>query len=229
MINPISALFFILTFIFYVGFRKLYLTHKKWWLTPLLPSVFFLILLTLWWDVPFEDYFRYNQLWIWFLGPVTVAYAVPLFEYRELAKKYWRSLLIGSVFSIFLSIVLGLLITRLLGLDVFMQKSFLTRSISTPFAIVSMAAMGESEFNMAIVFISIVGIFTNLSGFFWLQFFKIKNPVAQSVAMGCVGHGLATARSFEKGTNYGVISSLSLMIAGMITMTIAPLYNLFFF
>ena len=57
--------------------------------------------------------------------------------------------------------------------------------------------------------------------------FKITNPVAVGVSIGTASHAVGTSKAFEIGETEGAMSSLSIGIAGVITVFLAPLcYNL---
>lgn len=166
-------------------------------------------------------------MFVWLLGPVMVAYAVPFYEFRHLIKSHYIALLGGTFVSIAVSLALGLLLTRIAGLEPWVQKSFLLRSISTPFAFAAADSINADK-SLTMVFLVIMGIFSNTTGLIWFYFFRIRSIVAQGITFGNVGHGTATAKAFEISSDHGVLSSLSLILAGIITMLIAPLFLLFF-
>jgi putative effector of murein hydrolase len=60
------------------------------------------------------------------------------------------------------------------------------------------------------------------------RFFRIKNPVAQGVSIGTASHALGTTKAMEIGEVQGAMSSLSIGVAGVITVFITPvLLNIF--
>jgi putative effector of murein hydrolase len=54
------------------------------------------------------------------------------------------------------------------------------------------------------------------------RFFRIKNPIAQGVAIGTSSHALGTTKAMEIGEVQGAMSSLSIGVAGVITVFITP-------
>ena len=50
----------------------------------------------------------------------------------------------------------------------------------------------------------------------------IRNPVAQGVAYGTAAHVIGTARANELSPLTGAVSSLSLVVAGLLTAAILP-------
>jgi len=55
------------------------------------------------------------------------------------------------------------------------------------------------------------------------RFFRITDPVAQGVALGTAGHVIATTRANELSPLIGAVSSLSLVVAGLLTAVLFPL------
>ena len=55
------------------------------------------------------------------------------------------------------------------------------------------------------------------------KLFKIKHPVAIGLALGNSAHAIGTSKALEFGEIEGAMSSLSIVIAGLLTVIIAPL------
>ena len=93
--------------------------------------------------------------------------------------------------------------------------------------------MGVSEEAGGIVTITIVsiiltGIFGNIIGEAWFKLVKIKEPIAKGLALGTASHAIGTAKALELGEVEGAMSSLSIAVAGIMTVVVAPLFmNLF--
>lgn len=65
--------------------------------------------------------------------------------------------------------------------------------------------------------ITITGIIGNIMAPLFCKWFRLKDPVAQGVAIGTSSHVIATARAFEMGELIGAVSSFSLTVAGLVT------------
>ena len=60
------------------------------------------------------------------------------------------------------------------------------------------------------------------------KLFKIKDPVAIGTAIGTSSHAGGTAKALQLGQTEGAISGLSIAVAGIMTVVVAPLFmNLF--
>ena len=55
------------------------------------------------------------------------------------------------------------------------------------------------------------------------RWFRITDPIAQGVAFGTAGHVIGTSRANEMGPLTGAVSSLSLVVAGLLTAVLFPL------
>ena len=60
------------------------------------------------------------------------------------------------------------------------------------------------------------------------KLFKITDPVAQGVAFGTAGHVIATTKANEISPLIGAVSSLSIAVAGVMTVVIVPLLSVFY-
>lgn len=82
--------------------------------------------------------------------------------------------------------------------------------------------------SITVVAIIVTGIFGSIIGPFLDKIFKINDKVAMGIAMGNASHAVGTARAMELGETEGAMSSLTIAIAGIITVIIAPpLWNFF--
>ena len=57
-----------------------------------------------------------------------------------------------------------------------------------------------------------------------LKALRITNPIAKGLAMGTSSHGMGTARAMEMGPVEGAMSSLSICIAGIMTVAGATFF-----
>ena len=71
--------------------------------------------------------------------------------------------------------------------------------------------------------IAITGITTNMFGPAFCRIFRITDPVAQGVAFGTAGHVIGTSKANELNPLTGAVSSLSLVVAGLLTAAAFPL------
>jgi putative effector of murein hydrolase len=75
--------------------------------------------------------------------------------------------------------------------------------------------------------ITVTGVGANMLGVLFSKWFRITDPVAQGVAFGTAGHVIGTAKASELDPLTGAVSSLSLVVAGLLTAVIFPVLTSF--
>ena len=95
--HSMSVLCFALTLAAYVLVKKLYRRHPYLLLSPALFVPFLMILFMLAFDVSYDTYMEENQWIVWMLGPATVAFAIPIYEYRQVMKNHAIAICLGIV------------------------------------------------------------------------------------------------------------------------------------
>ena len=198
--------------------------HKKWkysLLNPLLIANVLIIGFLCATGISLETYNLGGDYISFFLGPVTVVLAVPLYRQLENLKKFWFTILAGITVGSLTSVLCVILCGKLLGLGKVLTLSLLPKSITIPMGSVVSEQIGGIP-SVTIIAITITGITGAVTAPMVCKFFRIKNPVAQGVATGTASHALGTSKALEMGEVQGAMSSLSIGIAGVFTAVVAP-------
>ncbi|CAM8796032.1 LrgB family protein [Burkholderia pseudomallei] len=217
----ISAGCFALTIALYFASKRLYACRKTLFFSPLVLVPAVLVAFVALTGIPYAVYFRDTRWLMWLLGPATIAFAVPIYEYRELMKRHWFSLAVGVVVGIAVAICGSLLLSKLLHLSPELQRSLVTRSVSTPFAL-AVSDRIHAPRDLTALFVIATGICGMLVG----EFVLALVPLRSRLARGAAAHAVGTAKAREIGSEEGVVSSLTMMIAGVAMVLIAPLLTL---
>ena len=80
---------------------------------------------------------------------------------------------------------------------------------------------------ITVAVILITGILGNMIGEGVCRLFRIKEPIARGVAIGTASHAIGTARAMEMGEVEGAMSSLSIAVAGLLTVAFASVFSFF--
>ena len=175
------------------------------------------------------DYDVYNEGAVYIsylLTPATVCLAVPLYEQFELLKKNWKALLIGILSGCIASMGSILAMTVIFSLSHEEYVSFLPKSITTAIGMgVSDELGGYVSIKVAVIIIT--GVLVNMIGENVLKLFRITNPIAKGVAIGTASHAIGTAKAMEIGEIEGAMSSLSIVVSGIITVVGASIFAQF--
>ncbi|EIN02854.1 TIGR00659 family protein [Burkholderia sp. YR290] len=221
----IAAGCFVLTVVLYFASKALYARFKSPWLTPLLavPAVLAAIVVIA--RIPYAVYFQDTRWLMWLLGPATVAFAVPIYEYRDLLRRHWISLTVGVTVGIIVAVGGSLALSKLLHLSPELQRSLMTRSVSTPFAL-AVSDKIHAPKDLTALFVIATGVCGMLFGELVLALVPLRTRLARGALFGAAAHGVGTAKARELGSEEGVVASLTMMIAGVVMVLLAPLFGM---
>jgi len=203
--------------------RLLQKKTKKAFCNPLLIGIILVIIFLLIFDIEYDVYFESAKMLGYLLTPATVCLAIPLYEKIQLLKENWKAIIggiaIGTLVSLFSILVIGLL----LNMEHAQYVTLLPKSITTAIGLgVSEELGGYGTITVACIVIT--GILGNVCAEWVCKVFQIKSPIAKGVAIGTSAHALGTARAMEMGRIEGAMSSLSIAVAGIMTVVLAPLF-----
>lgn len=216
-----------LTLLFYYASKWLYQRKRTLLLMPLLLAPTLLVAMVLSLHISYTDYMAESRWLLWLLGPATVAFAIPIYEHRQLICRYWLTLTLGVTISILVAVSSTVLLARLFGLPELLQRSLAMRSITTPFAVEATRAVG-GQADLTALFVVLTGVIGMVLGESILTVLTIRSRMGRGAGLGASAHGAGTARAYQMGNGEGVISSTVMMIAGMMTVLLAPLLGRIF-
>lgn len=190
---------------------------------PLLVSIIAVIIFLLAFDIPYDSYYAGAKYLSYLLTPATVCLAIPLYEQVELLKKHSKAIIAGLVSGVLTSAVSVLLLAFLFGFDHREYVTLLPKSITTAIG------MGISEelggyVTITVAVIIVTGVIGNILAETICHLFKIEEPVAKGIAIGSSAHVLGTVKAMELGEVEGAMSSLSIAVAGLLTVVAAPIF-----
>ena len=158
-----------------------------------------------------------------FLTPATVCLAVPLYTQIEKLKKNFPAIMIGILSGVLTSLGSVLLMARLFGFSHQEYITFLPKSITTA---IGMSVSEELGGIVAITVTSIImtGVFGNIICEAVLKLFGIRNRIAKGIAIGTSSHAIGTTKAMEIGEVEGAMSSLSIVVSGILTVILADIF-----
>jgi predicted murein hydrolase (TIGR00659 family) len=218
----IAAVCLVLTVALYFASKALYARFRSPWLTPLVAVPAVLAAVVVLAHIPYPVYFQDTCWLMWLLGPATVAFAVPIYEYRELLKRHWISLTVGVTVGIVVAVGGSLMLAKLLHLSPELQRSLMTRSVSTPFAL-AVSDKIHAPRDLTALFVIATGVCGMLFGELVLGLVPLRTRLARGALFGAAAHGVGTAKARELGSEEGVVASLTMMIAGVVMVLLAPM------
>lgn len=218
----LTGISFFITIFCYAGAKYLYKKSRSALLSPLVICPFILIAIILSFHISYEAYSAGTQWITDMLQPAMVAFAVPLYKYRMLLKKYALEIAGGVFGGSMIAVISSVLYGKWLDLTPQLLDSLAPRSITTPMAMNISQTIGGVP-AMTAGFVIITGIVGIVAGPFILRWLPIQHQVSKGMLLGMGAHGAGTARAYEIGSLEGAIASLTMIVAGIITVMIAPM------
>lgn len=203
----------------------MWLKRKTGWplMNPLLVAIVLVICTLLLLDVDYPTYQRGANVISYMLTPATVCLAVPLHQQVEQLKKNYRAVLIGITSGVLASLVSILILALLFHLNHTEYVTFLPKSITTAIGIGVSEELGGNV-SLSVVSIIVTGVLGNIFAEGFLRVMKIEEPIAKGIAIGAASHAVGTSKAMEMGAVEGSMSSLSIVICGIMTVAGASLF-----
>lgn len=204
---------------------------KKRWnfalFNPLLLGIVFSVAVLLVFRIDYSSYLNGAKYVNFLLTPATVCLAVPLYEKFELLKKNALAVMLGIGAGVVASAATVFALSALFRLDLSMFATLLPKSITTAIGMdVSVELGGYASLTVAAIIMT--GVLGNICAEGACHLFRITSPIAQGVAIGTASHAVGTSKALEMGEIQGAMSSLSLVVAGLLTVVFAaPVASLY--
>ncbi|PKU24367.1 LrgB family protein [Telmatospirillum siberiense] len=200
-------------------------THRRlgrWWTSPLLVTWLACFALTLSLHATYGEYIRGTHWLVSLLGPATVAFAMPIYEQRDLIRRHWPILAIGIVAGTVIAIGSSWALASALDLSPSLRLSLLPRSISTPFALAFAEDVGGVP-ELAATCVVITGLIGASLGELVMKWLPLRSSFARGALFGMGAHGAGTARARQVGAEEGSIAGLVMVLAGLASVLVAPI------
>lgn len=193
---------------------------------PLLVSAILIIIILLITGIDYDTFDQGAQHLTYLLTPATVCLALPLYREVKILKENMVTILIALLAGCLTCFGFVFLMGLFLQLDRTLIVSLLPKSITTAIAIgLSEEIGGISGITVAAVIIT--GIISSVVANTIFKLFHIDDPVAQGLALGASGHAIGTSKALELGEVQGAMSSLAIVVTGIMTVILAPFFTSF--
>lgn len=168
-----------------------------------------------------DSYQEGVKLMSWLMTPATVCLAIPMYEQFQALRKNLKAILAGVVAGALSCLTVLLVTCLILKFDRNLTISLLPKGITAAIG-VSLTELFGGTPSITTLGISVTGICGNMFGTTFCKLFRITDPVAQGVAFGTGSHVVGTAKASELDPLSGAVSSLSLVVAGLLTALLFP-------
>ena len=191
-------------------------------ISPLLFATLLCIAVLLVFDIDFEVYNRGAQYLDVLLTPATICLAIPLYRQYELLRRNAVAVLAGSVAGVAAHMAGCLLMLAVFRLEAAEFITLLPKSITTAIGKSLSAELGGYP-AITMAAIMITGLFGAAIAPVLLRLFRVRDPLAQGLAIGTASHAAGTSTAVQMGEVQGAASSLAFVVTGLLTVVAAPL------
>jgi len=197
--------------------------HRRWRVIPPIVGGCLPIMVCLWlMREPYSEYNRGGSALTWWLGPATVALAVPMYRNGLVL----RGILHRISLAVMIGAVLGMVVAGgsawLLGAPLPIIMSTIPKSVTTPIAIeVCQQLQGLPQITIAMVILT--GVLGATFGPSLLKLVGVRNDRAIGAAIGTSSHGIGTASLIRHSEMQSAVSSWAMAAAGVFTSALASL------
>ena len=215
------------TLVVYVAASRAYVAlGQAPWANPVLWSVLALSLGLLATGVAYPTYFSGAQFIHFLLGPAVVALAWPLWQRRDVVRRYWQRLLVAALVGGVAASGSGLLLGWAVGLPREVLLSLVPKSVTAPVAMGVAQQIGGVP-ALSAAFAVIAGLAGAMSAKYLYALLRVPTTragwIARGFALGTASHGIGAARALQVDAEAGAYAGLALGLQVLLQATLIPL------
>ena len=192
-------------------------------LIPLMISIIFVVGVVLLFKLDYPSYKKQAEILNYLLTPATIALAIPLYQQLSLLRKNLLAVICGIISGVFASMSSVLAMSVLFSLSHEDFVTLLPKSITTAIGMGVSEELGGIQ-TITVAVIIVTGVLGNVIGEGVCKLFRITEPISRGLALGTAAHAIGTAKALEMGEIEGAMSSLSIAVAGLLTVVFASFY-----
>jgi len=189
---------------------------------PLLIAAVIIILFLKVGNIEYQTFHQGSQYIAYLLTPATVCLALPLYRQIQVLKSSLFPVLAGLTAGAVTCLVLIIGLAYIMKMETVLVISLLPKSITTAIAIGVAEELGGIS-GITVMAVVVTGLFSTLIADIVFKLFRIKDPIAQGLALGASGHAIGTSKALKMGEIQGAMSSLAIVVMGIIIVVFAPL------
>ena len=158
----------------------------------------------------------------WLMTPATVCLAIPMYEQVQVLKKNLKAMAAGIAAGAVCCLGMVLLWAVLFRIDRELTVTLLPKSVTSAIG-VPLSTINGGIASVTTAAIILTGIIASVLGTTLCKLFGLKDDISRGVAFGTAGHVIGTSKANELSPLTGAVSSLSLVVAGLLTALVMPL------
>ncbi|MEE0944941.1 MAG: LrgB family protein [Clostridia bacterium] len=192
-------------------------------LNPMLIAVVLVIAFLLITGTSYETYNNSAKYLSYLITPTTVSLAIPLYRRLSILKKNPTAIIMSLASGVISCLISIYALCILMKCNFEVYATLIPKSITTAIGIDLSTELGGNA-SLTATAICITGLTGTIFADIILKLFRITHPVAMGLAIGCSAHALGTTHAMELGEIQGAMSSLAIVISGLMTVILGPLF-----
>jgi predicted murein hydrolase (TIGR00659 family) len=172
-------------------------------------------------DIGYPSYRSATEIIAFWLGPATVALAVPLHRQAHRLTGFLVPMVIGIALGAVVSIVTGYVLVRALGGSEVLATTMAPKAATTPVSLAISGSVGGIP-ALTAVFAIVIGIVGAVAGPWALDLLRIRDRRARGLALGAASHGIGTSRALREDETEGAFSGLAMGLTALATSLLVP-------
>ena len=189
---------------------------------PILVGVLLVLLVMALTGLENSTYQGANVRLSWLMTPATVCLAIPMYEQVQVLKKNLKAMAAGIAAGAVSCLGMVLLWAVLFRIDRELTVTLLPKSVTSAIG-VPLSTINGGIASVTTAAIILTGIIASVLGTTLCKLFGLKDDISRGVAFGTAGHVIGTSKANELSPLTGAVSSLSLVVAGLLTALVMPL------
>lgn len=171
--------------------------------------------------ISYDDYMAGASAIHFWLGPATVALALPLHRQWHRIRRAVLPIGIGVGAGAVVSVLSAVLVTGALGGGEVLQLTLAPKAATTPVSIALAEQIGGVPPLTALITV-LAGVSGAVLGPWVLDLVRVRDEQARGLAIGAVSHGIGTSRALLEGATEGAFSGLSMALSALATSVAVP-------
>ena len=189
---------------------------------PLLIAIIIVIAFLAATGISYDTYKVGGSMIQFLLTPATIALAVPLYRQLEVLKKNFKAIICAILSGAIACSITMFVLAKVFKLPSEIYYGLTSKSVTLAIALGITSELGGIA-GVTCVGVVVSGIIGAAFVSVFSKVFKITNPIALGLSVGNASHAIGTSRAIQLDDLVGAMGSLAIVIAGVLTVVIAPI------
>lgn len=197
-------------------------TLKQPLINPTLLTTVAVIVFLKRWEVSWESFNQASGYLSFWLQPVVVCMAVPLYVQWQKIRAQWVPIIASQIIGSVVGIISGVGLMRLMGGGHDGMIAIAAKSVTMPIAIEVTGVLG-GVVGISAATVLMAGVVGQVMGVYVLHQVHARRSMALGLSLGTASHALGTARAIQMGSRHVAYATVGLILNGVLTAFLAPL------